>query len=258
MLVFDGNCEEAAKMALACLKLARHAQRNPSVVGYLVAVTIQGVAISSANDALQKGAVSKEVRDALEAELAIQEPMDSFVWALKSERAFVVDSSRNIAPLRNFWLITRGFWNMHASACLDDFPAFIELASHPGPYRDVEQTIQGKKSPLAVLLFPALKTAYMATTRMRAEIRCLRVLIALQTHVRAGSNEVPKLSELGLPAEATTDPFTGEPLHVNKTPQGWLVYSVGPNLRDDGGKLDNPYNGDVGVGPPPAEKPAKK
>ena len=53
--------------------------------------------------------------------------------------------------------------------------------------------------------------------RTRAEIRCLRVLNALQTHVPAGSNEMPKLSELGLPAETTTDPFNGEPLHVKKT-----------------------------------------
>ena len=83
------------------------------------------------------------------------------------------------------------------------------------------------------------------------------MLNALQTHVPAGSNVVPKLTELGLPAETITDPFTGEPLHVKKTPQGWLVYSVGPNFRDDGGKLDDPH-GDVGVGPPPpVAKPAK-
>ena len=85
------------------------------------------------------------------------------------------------------------------------------------------------------------------------------MLNALQTHVPAGSNEVPKLTELGLPAETITDPFTGEPLHVKKTPQGWLVYSVGPNFQDDGGKLDDPTNGDIGVGPPPpAAKPAEK
>ncbi len=68
---------------------------------------------------------------------------------------------------------------------------------------------------------------------------------------------MPKLSELGLPAEATIDPFNGEPLHVKRLPQGWLVYSVGRNLQDDGGKLDD--NSDIGVGPPtPADKPTEK
>ena len=81
---------------------------------------------------------------------------------------------------------------------------------------------------------------FQAVADTRSMIRSLRVLNALQTHVPAGSNEVPKLTELGLPAETITDPFTGEPLHVKKTPQGWLVYSVGPNFQDDGGKLDDP------------------
>ena len=89
-------------------------------------------------------------------------------------------------------------------------------------------------------------------------IRCLRVLNALQTHVPEGSDEVPKLSELGLPAETTTDPYTGDPLHVKKLPQGWLIYSVGKNFVDDGGKFDDEHS-DVGVGPPlPAAKPADK
>jgi hypothetical protein len=86
-------------------------------------------------------------------------------------------------------------------------------------------------------------------------------LNALQTHLPAGSDAAPKLAELGLPIETTTDPFTGERLHIKKTPRGWLVYSVGENLQDDGGKIDD-YRTDVGVGPPPLaakpDEPAKK
>jgi hypothetical protein len=84
----------------------------------------------------------------------------------------------------------------------------------------------------------------------RASIRAMRVLNALQAHTPTGSNKTPNLSELGLPPEAVVDPFTGESLHVKRMPQGWLVYSVGPNMEDDGGKLDDPVQGDVGVGPP--------
>ena len=153
----------------------------------------------SANEALQTGPISKEVRDALDAELAIQERMEGFAWAIKSERAYVLESFRNIVPGRNFWLVSRGIWNMQESACLDVFPTLIALAGDPGSYREVEQTIESKKSVLATLLFPALEAAYVAVTRTRAEIRSLRVLNALQTHVPAGSNETPKLSELGLP-----------------------------------------------------------
>ena len=77
--------------------------------------------------------------------------------------------------------------------------------------------------------------------------RCLRVLNAIQARSANGNELVPKLNELGLPSEATIDPFNGEPLHVKKLPEGWMVYSVGPDLKDDGGILDGKT--DVGAGP---------
>lgn len=266
LLLADGNRDEAVRTALVIFRLARHFDRNPTMVGYLIAIAVRGYAIASANEALETGPISKDVRDALDAELAIQERMDGFVWAMKSERAYVLESfaagdlvdaanpfATIIVPGRNCWFVGRGIWNMQESACLELFPPLIDLARNPEPYRETEQTIDGESSFMASMLYPALKATYAAVARARAQIRCLRVLNAIQTHVPAESDEVPKLTELGLPVETTTDPFTGEPLHVKKTPQGWLVYSVGENFQDDGGKLDN--NIDVGVGPPPPSNP---
>ena len=75
------------RTALVIFRLARHFDRNPMIVGYLIAIAVRGYGNRSANEALQTGPVSKEVRDALDAELAIQERMEGFVWAMKSERA---------------------------------------------------------------------------------------------------------------------------------------------------------------------------
>lgn len=251
LLLAEGKRDEAVQISLVLFRLARLCERNPMLFSYLVATTLRRIAVNSVNTVLQSGPISKEVRDALDAELAIQERMEGFVWALKSDRPNML-SYMDTLPGRNVWFIGRGIWNIQESVCLDIYPTLIALAGDPGPYREVEQTIESKKSTMAALLFPGLKAAYVTVTRTRAEIRSLRVLNALQTHVPAESNEVPKLTELGLPAETITDPFTGEPLHVKKTSQGWLVYSVGPNFQDDGGKLDDSLNGDVGVGPPPA------
>jgi len=60
------------------------------------------------------------------------------------------------------------------------------------------------------------------------------------------------LAELGLPAEVTTDPFNGQPLHVVKRPNGWLLYSVDMNLKDDGGQVGQ-YS-DSGFGPLPRRR----
>jgi hypothetical protein len=265
LLAAEGNRDEAVQTALTIFRLARHFDRYPMIVGYLVAIAVRRYAIDAANEALQSGPVSKEVRDALDAELARQERMEGYAWMIKSERTYGLDSFRTL-PGRNFWLVLRGFWNWTESQYLDVMQGFLALAHDASPYRQAFQRIQEIRGKISTsrlgafvqLIFPAMQAPPEAVTRTRALVRSLRALNALQVRASAGSDEVPKLSELGLSAETTTDPYTGEPLHVKKTPQGWLVYSVGKNFEDDGGKLDDTYT-DVGVGPlPAAAKPEGK
>jgi hypothetical protein len=265
LLVNEGNRDEAVRTGLVIFRLARHFDRNPTFVAFFPAFAFRDMAIEPANLALQTGPMSMGSREALDVELALQERMDGYGWAIKSHRAFELELVR-MARNRNFWLIRRAVWNRRQSALLDESQALLALSHDSISYNQTSQTIhkiQTETSPVlgegdSRLIGLPMQTTIEVVTRTRAEIRCLRVLNALQTHVSAGSKEPPKLTELGLPAETTTDPFTGEPLHVKKAPQGWLVYSVGPNFQDDGGKLDDPLGGDVGVGPPPpAAKPAK-
>jgi hypothetical protein len=271
LLVAERNYEEALQTVLVMFRLAHHSEHFPGVNGLYLVTTFRRMAIQQANDVLQTGTVSKKVRDALDAELALSERIDDYVWTIKSERADDLSWFRS-CPLRNFWLFYRGRFDQWESQYLDEMQAFEALARDPRPYRETTQiidNIQAKVPPAKGdnslgqysleqwrrPLFPAVGSAHELFTRTRATIRCLRVLNALQTHVPAGSDGVPKLAELGLPAETTTDPFTGEPLHIKTAPRGWLVYSVGENLQDDGGKIDD-YRTDVGVGPPPlAAKP---
>ncbi len=125
------------------------------------------------------------------------------------------------------------------------------MALSPGGRRaEVRPAPTGFLNPygrLATLLEPSLSVNREPAERVRAIARSLRVLNALQARGPAGDGQVPPLEDLGLPAEATTDPFNGEPLHVKKSPRGWTVYSVGGNGVDDGGAFDKAA--DIGVGP---------
>jgi hypothetical protein len=261
LLVNEGKRDEAVRTSLMIFQLARHYDRNPTLVGGLIAMAVRGNATKIANLALQTGAVPNDVRDALNKELELQERSEGFSWMMKSERAFVLWRF-NTMPIRNFWLFSRGFWNLQESKCLEILQVYVDVALDTGPYRQTHKMIErshsqiSKMDIMAALLVPAIKAAHQAAIRSRAQIRCLRVLNAIQTHTQKGNDDIPKLSELGLPAETTSDPFTSEPLKVKKTPRGWLIYSVGPDYKDDGGKIDNSSpDGDVGIGPPP---PAEK
>ena len=129
---------------------------------------------------------------------------------IKTDRAFALDSFRGF-PLRNFWLYNRGRWNREESEYLDTVAEYLKLAPDQHPYRQSKLTLDKTTGQLsgsfAELYYPSLDATYWAVTRTRAMIRCLRVLNALQTRVPAGSNETPKITDLGLPAETTTDPF---------------------------------------------------
>ncbi len=63
------------------------------------------------------------------------------------------------------------------------------------------------------------------------------------------SGKEPTVSDLNLPEAVSTDPFNGQPMHVVKKPEGWLIYAVDMNLKDQGGNVTPPI--DCGFGPLP-------
>jgi len=43
------------------------------------------------------------------------------------------------------------------------------------------------------------------------------------------------------------DPFDGKPLRLGHLPDGLVIYSVGPDKTDDGGKIDRSHPGAPGT-----------
>jgi hypothetical protein len=254
-----GRADDALAGQVLTLRLTRHWRREPFLIGYLVTAVCEQSAMEEANRVLRGGPVAPAARRALDAELALHDTLEGYTWALRSERAFSLSSSREM-PGAGFWL-TRAFTNDLMLGFLELYDRHLEGASRPDERvagKDADPRSPGRLNPyraLVTLLEPALISAREPAERVRAMSRALRVLNALQVRVPAGSNEVPRLDDLGLPAEATIDPFDGEPLRVKQLPRGWMVYSVGGNGVDDGGKLDG--RSDVGVGPVGPEETRK-
>ena len=252
LLLSKGRGDDALANQMIMMRLTRHWRREPLIITYLVTAVCELGAMEGVNQVLLAGPVSPSARQALDTELALHDTMAGYDWALCSERAFSLSSIREI-PGSGFWL-TRGFSNELALGLIDVYDRYRAMGSRP--YREVVANKVPLAAPrygpnlygaLITLIEPALKAVREPAERTRAMSRSLRVFNALQTRVPPGSALVPKLADLGLPAEATIDPFNGEPLHVKKLPEGWMVYSVGGNLVDDGGLLD--LKTDIGAGP---------
>ena len=249
--VADGQFDDALHTCVINLRLARHNDRIPLLNGLLVALGCRGQALRDTERVLQAGAVSQAATDELEAELARHDLSDSFRHMLRSERAVGLTVFAKLAEKLGRRAALPSFKNEEC-AYLDAMGRTIEGTA--APYwewsRSDIASRYGPVGPLSKLILPALQSATVAVLRTQAELRTVRVLNVICRHEQAGDLGEPiELEQLGLPADATIDPFNGEPLHVKKPADGWAVYSVGTDLKDDGGMRQEDSDGpDVGVG----------
>ena len=150
----------------------------------------------------------------------------------------------------------------------DYYDLVLELA-HRGPRRGAElefdenEYIQNKipKWDLFSRMFlPSLSRATALGVRIKATLALTRTMVAIRIHTLQNKGEPPEsLYEIEgkLPEGATIDPFSDEPLRYVRTADGWLLYSVGLNLIDDGGENGRFWDGlDIARQyPPPPVKP---
>ncbi len=260
LLIAKGQLGDAVANQILLLRLTRHWRREPLLIGCLFTASCELTAMAGVDKVLQDGALSASERQALEAELALHDTLEGYVWALRSERSFSLSSAREL-PGAGYWLV-RGFSNDLQLRLIELFDRYIEQALKP--FAEVWTSTKpkgvrrGGLNPYAALvthLEPSLISAREPAERVRAMSRCLRVLNALQARVAPGSDQVPQIANLGLPQESMIDPYSGEPLHIKKMPEGWLVYAIGMNLADDGGKLDGIT--DIGAGPKSKDEPVR-
>jgi len=253
LLLSKDRTDDALATQVLTLRLTRHWRREPLIPGYLVTTVCELVAMEGVNQVLQAGPVSPSARQALDTELALHDTMEGYNWALRSERAYSLSAVREV-PGTGFWM-TRGLGNDLTLRLLDLYDNYLAKASRPYDAEMLSEKSTATRSggtlnpyvALVRLLKPGLAAVREPTERTRALSRSLRVLMALQARVPPATEPVPKLTDLGLPEEATIDPYIGKPLHVKMVREGWMVYSVGSNLVDDGGILD--YIHDLGAGP---------
>ncbi|MHC5057266.1 MAG: hypothetical protein ACYTKD_21525 [Planctomycetota bacterium] len=106
--------------------------------------------------------------------------------------------------------------------------------------RDTVVGLEMNVAPVSVYAFPAIDVIYGRVLRAWAARDVAQVGLALELH-RSEKGEYPtKLDALApefLP-EVPPDPYTGKPLVYRVEGDGFLVYSIGENLQDDGGRFD--------------------
>jgi hypothetical protein len=148
-------------------------------------------------------------------------------------------------------LKSTGILNKDKAFYLDVMATNMAAAEAPFP----ERLTLGQQASSAVLsppsrmmifsrmLLPALGRAIQRDGEHAARIRTTQTAIAVERFRRAHNGNLPaELSELAptyLPS-LPIDPFDGQPLRFKRLASGYSVYSIGADLRDDGGAEGDP------------------
>ncbi len=252
VLLADGKQKKAVEIGMVILRLARHLDNEPALISGLIACAVRGVAVDSLDLALRAGPVSDDVHQQLDDELALHDDPEWIRSAMKSERVISLSISRRMFSAA-WWLP----W-IASGVEVDMFDAYQRLIpAISQPWYLAKSKIQNLNAgvsystpmsgALITLLEPSLEAAGVAFNRTTAELRCLRILNKLAAYAQAHGREAEGLDDLDLPDAAKIDPFSGKPLKLKWTDNGWVVYTVFKNGIDDGGNFKDQE--DWGIGP---------
>ncbi len=154
-------------------------------------------------------------------------------------------------------LRTGGSIKSQRAAMLRYWNRAVEAARLPpevgyAQFRQLDAT--AKDQPVLVrVLVPALGKFSDAGQRSRAQLRCAVVAVAAERYRRAKGRwpeTLDVLKEAGYLGALPADPYDGRPLRWRRLDDGAVVYAVGPDGEDNGGKLDrqNPVAPGTDVG----------
>src|SRR5581483_2669687 len=127
-------------------------------------------------------------------------------------------------------------------------PAFPDRLKADDLVRQQIDQAAAQQLVLAEFLLSGMRTAAAREAECLAWLRLGLTALALEQFRLTHDNRYPaNLAELtpGIFAAATADPFDGQPLRYRTKGSGYLLYSIGPDLKDDSGTRMKGKQGDL-------------
>ncbi len=230
-------------------------------------IAVQSIAVSSIERTLAQGVPSAEALKLTQLMLEEEAADPSLQRALRGERAVnrgVSEYLMNVggtlaeldrpgqapggihATLESFGLkrmVKRGYpmilRTMNESVEVAGLP--VEQQKPEWDRLDQKMKRQGAENPFVRTLLPALVKVAQANQRNQARFRTTIGALAAerfrQDHQRWPLS-MTELTDGKYLSSVPTDPYDGKPLRCKELPDGFLVYSVGPDETDNGGVMN--------------------
>ena len=188
--------------------------------------------------ALDQSGIDNKNLVRLDKALAALEWRDDFKRAMINERAY------ELSMIDSFGLLA-SWKKAEQLAILKNLDEVLRLADQPMPrlltmvHSDSTDDAQ-KWTPLSSMILPVLKRSLSAHFRLEVQAICCRAYLAVVKYKNDTGAYPASLAaiESRYNCQLPNDPVTGRPLHYRLVKGKPIVYSVGADLKDNGGKRD--------------------
>jgi hypothetical protein len=266
-----GDIESALSDCVALTKFGGHLQGHGLLVEQLVGFAIEGLANNTTFRLLERvdvpADILKKVQEEFGKQFGRQEPVlsleaEKVFWYDQIQRTFTDDGQgggRMLARgmpyvLTDDW--KKNLWRFisfdypdrkEIVASIDKyFGLFAEIVTEtPWDLRDevINKQIWNEVNITPIMLkiqIPAHERVGQITWRMKSGREALLTVLAVMRYEKERGGYPAGLDELvkaGYLKKLTVDPYSDGPFVYRKTESGFLLYSFGTNLKDDGGEL---------------------
>ena len=259
-LAVTGRGDEAGQSVLAALKAAGSLDQLPVLLVYLVRLALISTACSDIQFTLERSEPSPSLSAEWEKLLRECERGLNLGKVVSAERILTLAMMARMMPKDMRAFLTEGNADLavdvqwpaspvlrYAVALyLRNMSRIADAVKQPWPdvWESVRQIEQEKPGFMQGALMPPMTRVVGPTGGGIAKCRCVRVALMVESYRREKGNLPNSLRELvpQFGQEIPADPFTGRDLLYRVRPDGFVVYSVFENGRDDDGKIQRQEN----------------
>ncbi len=261
-----GQTEQAAEALIAGLRLGGALENEPVLISGLVRIACDAIIMEQVQRWASRCRPKAETLKRVETALAEEVDPDMVKHWILGERCFGMDAYRTyvLGPNRAAGIeqmagvlpaggggaflrvIPDAYFKMDMLAYIDLMNGYLDALRQPYPQsliraahvgQDMEHQIP-RYYIIVRMLLPALGRVFSEGQRHMARMESARLALAVLRY-RAKHERLPETLDALVPEVLDAlppDPFNAEPLRYKQDADGFVIYAVGENGEDDGGK----------------------
>jgi hypothetical protein len=231
----DKQADDALRTALGVLNAGRSIGDDSYSLSQLVRMGCDTLAIRIVERVLAQGEPSEKSLQMAQRIFEDEAGQPLFLLACRGHRADTYDKM-TLSKIP-FWPVNFPKILQLENKCVEMAKARSEEQQSRLPELKAEAS---RLDPISALWFSSFEKIFQAWLRQQAWLRCAYVGLAVERYRQAYGRWPDELAAL-IPEflqELPLDPYNASPLKYRRDEQGVVIYSVGPDGEDNGGKFD--------------------